>query len=179
MSWILPIATLSLCVSLVDARLSAQQEPAAAAAAPATARAQGLKVTYAPFDAERRKKEGSHSFRARVASLAVERGETPTPLIAPGAFEAKFEGVLPLAVRDRYRFRVEGRGSFTLTINGEKPAGHDEAGQKILSSATLVIEIRRACAGDPAATVPPTAEPPVSEIVEYTFVVDPEVKQSI
>ena len=120
MSWILPIATLSLCVSLVDARLSAQQEPAAAAAAPATARAQGLKVTYAPFDAERRKKEGSHSFRARLASLAVERGETPTPLIAPGAFEAKFEGVLPLAVRDRYRFRVEGRGSFTLTINGEK-----------------------------------------------------------
>jgi membrane-associated protease RseP (regulator of RpoE activity) len=70
-------------------------------------------------------------------------------------------------------------GDEILTINGEKPAGHDEAGQKILSSATLVIEIRRACAGDPAATVPPTAEPPVSEIVEYTFVVDPEVKQSI
>jgi membrane-associated protease RseP (regulator of RpoE activity) len=70
-------------------------------------------------------------------------------------------------------------GDEILTINGEKPAGHAEAGQKILSSATLVIEIRRACAGDPAATAPPTAEPPVSEIVEYTFVVDPEVKQSI
>ena len=41
---------------------------------------------------------------------------------------------------------------------------------------TLTIEKE---AGDPAATVPPTAEPPVSEIVEYTFVVDPEVKQSI
>jgi hypothetical protein len=43
-------------------------------------------------------------------------------------------------------------GDEILTINGTKPAGHAEAGQKILSSATLVIEIRRACAGDPAAT---------------------------
>ena len=34
-------------------------------------------------------------------------------------------------------------GDEILTINGEKPAGHAEAGQKILSSATLVIEIRR------------------------------------
>ena len=63
-------------------------------------------------------------------------------------------------------------GDEILTINGEKPAGHDDAAEMILSSATLVIEIRRdRRADDPAATVPPE--------MEYTLVVDPEVKQSI
>ena len=116
----LPLAFLAICMaSSVAAPLVAQGQPAAAAA-PVAPRSQGLKVTYAPLDADRKGREGVHSFRARVASLAVERGETPTPLLSPGMFQAKFEGVVQLALRDRYRFRVEGRGSFTLLVNGEK-----------------------------------------------------------
>lgn len=113
------LVALAICPPLLAAPLC-QQDPVVPAAVAPSARAQGLKVTYAPLDASRRHKEGAHSFRARVLSLAVERGETPTPLIAPGMFEAKFEGVLALAARDRFRFRVEGRGSFELSVNGER-----------------------------------------------------------
>lgn len=105
-----------LAAPVVRGQATSSAPPAAAQAA----RAQGLKVTYAPLEGERKQKEGSHSYRARVLSLAVDPGETPTPMLSPGMFEARFEGVLPLAVRDRYHFQVEGRGSFTLSINGEK-----------------------------------------------------------
>ncbi|KOO21798.1 hypothetical protein Ctob_001106 [Chrysochromulina tobinii] len=56
-------------------------------------------------------------------------------------------------------------GDEILTINGEKPAGHAEAGQKILSSATLVIEIRRACAASPPK---PPMEPWLVILISFT-----------
>jgi len=106
------LAAAWLCAALLPA-LRAQNQSA-------SPRATGLKVTYAPLDPDQRRKEGEHSVRARVLSLCVERGEAPTPLIAPGMFEATFRGLLPLPVRDRYRFRVEGKGAFELHVNGEK-----------------------------------------------------------
>ncbi|MGE3172426.1 MAG: hypothetical protein AB7O97_07340 [Planctomycetota bacterium] len=107
-------------LSVLALLVAATALPAAPQAPTASARAQGLKVTYAPLQPERRDKQGVHSYRARVMSLCVERGETPTPMIDAGMFAVTFEGLLPLPVRDRFRFRVEGKGSFELSVNGDK-----------------------------------------------------------
>ena len=82
-------------------------------------RKRGLKVTYSPLDPEQRREEGEHSYRADFLSIDVQRGEAPTPMMSPGMFTARFQGVLPLNVRDRYRFQVQGRGTCKLIINGE------------------------------------------------------------
>jgi cytochrome c553 len=104
LSWALAAAGLTV----------APQDPAA----PAAARAQGAKVTYERLGPADSKKQ-LHSQRARLLSLAVERGETPTPFVAPGLFRATYAATLTLPARERSRFRVEGRGSVKLTINGE------------------------------------------------------------
>jgi len=80
---------------------------------------QGLKVTWEPVVAEKRQKEGAHSYRARLLSLHVDKGESPTPLLSPGMFRATFEGSIPVPVRERYTFRVFGRGSVEMKLNGE------------------------------------------------------------
>jgi len=90
------------------------QDPAPAA----VARARGAKVTYERLGPAGAKKQ-THSERARLLSLAVERGETPTPFVAPGLFRATYAATLSLAARERCRFRVEGRGTVKLSINGE------------------------------------------------------------
>ena len=80
--------------------------------------ARGAVVTFerrGPADA----RPEVHVQRARLLSLAVERGETPSPFLSPGWFRASYRATVTLPVRDRYRFRVEGRGSFKLTLNGE------------------------------------------------------------
>ena len=85
---------------------------------PQGARTQGVKVTFervAGGDAPAQRQ----SQRARLLSLAVERGETATPFVQPGMFRATYAATLQLPARDRCRFRVEGRGSIKLTINGE------------------------------------------------------------
>lgn len=87
-------------------------------AVPQAPRQQGAKVTFERLgggDAAPQRQ----SQRARLLSLAVERGETPTPFLQPGLFRATFVASLQLPARDRCRFRVEGRGSIKLTINGE------------------------------------------------------------
>lgn len=60
------------------------------------------------------------SQRTRLLSLAVERGEVPSPFLQPGFFRATFRATVTVASRDRYRFRIDGRGSATLTVNGEQ-----------------------------------------------------------
>lgn len=98
----------------------APQNPAPAPAAPAAqaAAVQGAKVTFerlASGDAPAQRQ----SQHARVLSLAVERGETPTPFVAPGLIRATYTATLQLPARDRCRFRAEGRGTVKLTINDE------------------------------------------------------------
>ena len=81
-------------------------------------RSQGAKVTFERLgggDTE----PLVHSQRARLLSLAVERGETPTPFLPPGLFKATFTATVTLPARDRMRFRLEGRGAATLKLNGQ------------------------------------------------------------
>jgi len=77
--------------------------------------ARGAKVTFAT----RRGDKVTHSQRARLLSLAVERGETPTPFLPVGSFEATFDTVVTLPARDRMKFRVDGRGKVKLSVNGK------------------------------------------------------------
>ncbi len=112
MRW-LPLV--ALLVSLMSAPAALPQGPTNSA----PAMAQGLKVTYAPLEADRRRKEGAHSSRVRLLSCCVERTETPSPLLSPGMFEAAFAGRLSLSVRDRFSFQIEGKGSASLSVNGE------------------------------------------------------------
>lgn len=77
--------------------------------------ARGLKVTFETLRGDK----VVHSQRARLLSLGVERGESPTPFLPPGGFRATYRGVVTLAARDRMNFRIEGRGGVTLKIDGE------------------------------------------------------------
>lgn len=79
------------------------------------ATAQGARVTFTA----KRGDKASHTQRARLLSLAVERGETPTPYLRPGAFSAKFDTMVTLPARDRMNFRIDGRGKVKLTVNGK------------------------------------------------------------
>ncbi len=128
------LAVLVSTIALIAAPHARGQGTASPAAPAQVARSQGLKVTYAPLEPKRKTKEGTHSYRTRLLSLAVERGETPTPMLSPGMFDAKFEGVLNLQVRDRFHFQVEGRGSFALTINGEKALSGSLRGKPIATA---------------------------------------------
>ncbi|MGC6489245.1 MAG: c-type cytochrome [Planctomycetota bacterium] len=76
---------------------------------------QGAKVTFSTVRGEK----ASHTQRARLLSLAVERGETPTPYLPVGAFRARFDAMVTLPARDRMKFRVDGRGKVKLVVNGK------------------------------------------------------------
>jgi cytochrome c2 len=85
----------------------------------AEGRVRGAKVTF-----ERVVGRGDvgqvHRQRARLLSLAVERGEAPTPFVTPGLFRATYETTIELPARDRRQFRVDGRGKVELRVNGER-----------------------------------------------------------
>ena len=109
-AWLAAVAALS-AGSTFDA------DTGDAPALPQGGRARGVKVTFARV----RPGDGPNevSRRARLLSLAVERGETPTPLLPPGAFRATFETIVTLPARDRLRFRIDGRGRAQLRVNGD------------------------------------------------------------
>ncbi|MFY9340862.1 MAG: c-type cytochrome [Planctomycetota bacterium] len=109
-AWLLAVALASLQPQ--------DPAPATGAAASQAARAQGAKVTFERVAAADSPKV-VHSQRARLLSLAVERGETATPFLPPGMFRATFAATLGLPARDRCRFRIDGRGAVKLTVNGE------------------------------------------------------------
>lgn len=86
-----------------------------AATGAAAAAVRGLAVTYQSLT-----EPGTVQVqRARLLALHVERGEAPTPFLPPGMFRATFQGRVVLPVRDRYRFRVSGKGTVDLRANGE------------------------------------------------------------
>ena len=91
------------------------QEPAAQAP-PQEPRVRGAKVTFEGLAAQTRV---VHSQRARLLSLAVERGESPSPFLPVGLFRATWHATVPLPARDRFHFRIEGRGSVKLSLNDE------------------------------------------------------------
>ncbi len=105
---------IGVAVAAALAWTNAPQQPAPAVQGALT---QGVKVTFARLAGG----DGAavrQSQSARLLSLAVERGETPTPFLAPGLFQATYAATLQLPARDRCRFRAEGRGSLKLAING-------------------------------------------------------------
>ena len=111
-AWLAAIAALTWC--------GGDDAPSGTVASQdATTFARGAKVTF------RKPGQGqpSVSVRSRLLALAVERGETPTPTLAPGLFRATFQAVVSLPVRDRYGFSVDGRGAVELRVNGEKVFG--------------------------------------------------------
>lgn len=102
--------------------VAGRQDPPPAApvtAAPTPpAMAPGVAVTFervGPADA----KKQVQVQRARLLSLAVERGETATPFLQPGMFRATYAATVTLPARDRCRFRIDGRGSVKFTVNDE------------------------------------------------------------
>ncbi len=67
---------------------------------------------------------------ARLLALRVPAGQTASPFLEPGPFEAAFRGAIELDLNDWYRFSVRGSGTVQLSIGGkvvierqELPAG--------------------------------------------------------
>src|SRR5262245_46089765 len=85
-------------------------------APPQEPRVRGAKVTF-ERPAAGDHKAVAHSQRARLLSLAVERGETPSPFVPVGMFRATYHATVSLPARDRFHFRIEGRGSVKLSID--------------------------------------------------------------
>ena len=56
--------------------------------------------------------------RVRLPALFVAEGESPSPLLSPGAFKATWEGFLRLNLNEEVRFALSGTGAAVLRING-------------------------------------------------------------
>jgi len=56
---------------------------------------------------------------ARLAALYVPEGQTASPFLDAGPFEAAFRGAIELNLNDWYRFSVRGSGTVQLSIGGE------------------------------------------------------------
>jgi mono/diheme cytochrome c family protein len=114
---LVPIALASVPVLPERAPAATFAAPREQHPAPQGQRAQGALVTFERVgggDAS-----AKHTQRARLLSLAVERGETPTPFLEPGLFRATYAATVQLPARDRFQFRVEGRGTVKLAVDGE------------------------------------------------------------
>src|SRR5436190_4874985 len=99
--------------TVLGATWSVQQNPQS------PPRVRGALVTFERLGPADGKKQ-VQTQHARLLSLAVERGETPTPFVEPGLFKATYRTTLELPARDRFRFRVEGRGKVELSVGGER-----------------------------------------------------------
>lgn len=126
---------LALVTALATALLSGHDR--VDAGRPQAPRARGVKVTFERAG-KRDAQHAPHGQRARLLSLAVERGETPTPFLPPGAFRATFEATLLLPARDRVRFRIDGRGKAKLKVNGDVVLDGALRGNQALETAAAV-----------------------------------------
>ncbi len=60
--------------------------------------------------------------RARLIALHVPADASPTPLLPPGPFAARFTGYLKTTAKLTASFRVVGTGTATLSVNGKEAA---------------------------------------------------------
>lgn len=117
------IPSLLFCLmtsGLLAVSSAAVQAPPLAEVAPA--KAPGLSLTFTTADGK------TDTRPARLVALAVPAGTAPTPFLQPGAFTAKWEGVINSALRASYTFSAVGSGDFQLSINGQPVL--DSAAQK-------------------------------------------------
>ena len=56
---------------------------------------------------------------SRLAALAVESGDTVSPRLEPGPFNASLQGLLDVELTDSYTFSTDGNGELEVTVNGE------------------------------------------------------------
>lgn len=77
----------------------------------------------------------------RIAALYVAPQSPPTPFVAPGQFTAQLHGYLKVPLKGDHAFRLEGRGTATLSINGERVAAL-EAGEKLASQTAEAALVR-------------------------------------
>ena len=73
---------------------------------------------------------------ARLAALYVPEGQTASPFLDAGPFEAAFRGAIELDLNDWYRFSVRGSGTVQLSLGGEVVIARQElpAGDAPLST---------------------------------------------
>jgi mono/diheme cytochrome c family protein len=76
-------------------------------------RAPGLMVRLKELRSQR-----TDSRIARLLALHVPSGESPTPFLHPGPFEAAWEGWLEIPEDDAYSFRFAGNGRIQVSIGG-------------------------------------------------------------
>jgi len=57
---------------------------------------------------------------ARMVALHIPKGQRGSPFLPGPAHHARWDGFINVGLRGRYTFSVEGRGRFTLTINGNR-----------------------------------------------------------
>ena len=53
------------------------------------------------------------------AWLFVPQGGTPSPFLAPGKFDAVFEGIISIDLRGEYAFQAQLNGALKVEVNGE------------------------------------------------------------
>ncbi|MBX3747764.1 MAG: c-type cytochrome [Verrucomicrobiae bacterium] len=75
----------------------------------------------------------------RLAALRVASGESPSGLVPPGPFRARWEGFLNLDLNDRMTFEVEGRGDVRLRIGGVLVLGGRVEVGEVLSGAPVAL----------------------------------------
>ncbi|HYE98210.1 MAG TPA: c-type cytochrome [Planctomycetota bacterium] len=102
-----------LALLLAGVQTPRPQEPPAPAAPPRLS--PGLVLTFHGGA------QKADSRIARLAALFVPQGAAPSPFVPPGPVQATLEGFVSVDLGTEVVFSAEGRGSFTLTING-KPA---------------------------------------------------------
>ncbi|HXG60996.1 MAG TPA: cytochrome c, partial [Planctomycetota bacterium] len=107
-------APLALWLALAGGLAAAARSPARrqeAAPPEPLPLAAGLAVTF-------RSASGTDARVARLAALYVPAGRSPTPFLAPGPFEALFEGFVTVDLGTDCSFSAAGRGTLEVRVNG-------------------------------------------------------------
>lgn len=112
-----------LLITLLAALLGQTAAPAVPSAAPdpAAPLARGLILTLT----SETQTPGSAAYAkdvqsSRLLALHIPKGQRGSPFLPEPAYHARWDGAINVGLRGRYTFSVEGRGQFTLTINGTK-----------------------------------------------------------
>ena len=109
--WQAPCAAATLLGLVWASATAGQPEPGDAAA---DFDQPGLALVLRPPDST-----ATDARVARLAALYVPEGQTASPFLDAGPFEAAFRGAIELNLNDWYRFSVRGSGAVRLSIGGE------------------------------------------------------------
>src|SRR5688500_18711886 len=143
---------------LVASGAHAPSQPAAVAPVPPTTASTSeklepaLMLTFTSGDA-------TDARRARLVTLHVPAGASPTPFVPAGPFKATWTGNITLRVRGEYTFAAAGRGQLKVTVNdnvaldvtGDDLAAASEKAEKVKlvrGKNKLIVEYTSRAEGD-------------------------------